>query len=233
MPGDRGKAMDIREFIRSLPLFTGLSEGQLETLAKSAREKTVRAGQLIIGEEDTTRTFYVVAEGRVKMSKSTYEGKEQTLYLLGPGKLFGLCAAFSDTVFPTNAMALEKSKILIFPGEVIEPLARQDPRILFNMIFALSRKLKGAMALIASLSLKEIPQRIAAYLLVQASGKPDPISDVVELPVSQKELAKLLGTTPETLSRELKKMTADGMITTQNRTITIVDREALEDLSGG
>ncbi|MBN2516084.1 MAG: cyclic nucleotide-binding domain-containing protein [Deltaproteobacteria bacterium] len=63
--------MDTWEFIRSLPLFKGLSEAQLETLAKSAHEKTVRAGQLIIGEEDTTRTFYVVAEGRVKMSKST------------------------------------------------------------------------------------------------------------------------------------------------------------------
>jgi CRP-like cAMP-binding protein len=224
--------MDTREFIRSLPLFKGLSEEQIEILAKSAREKKVRAGRLIIGEEDTTRTFYVVAEGRVKMSKSTYEGKEQTLYLLGPGDLFGLCAAFSDTVFPTNAMALEESKILIFPGEVIEPLSQQDPQILFNMIFALSRKLKGAMALIESLSLKEIPQRIAAFLLFHASGETDPRADVIELPVTQRELAKLLGTTPETLSRELKKMTADGMITIRNRTVTIVDREALEDLSG-
>ncbi|MBN2516083.1 MAG: winged helix-turn-helix domain-containing protein [Deltaproteobacteria bacterium] len=62
-------------------------------------------------------------------------------------------------------------------------------------------------------------------------GETDPWADVVELPVTQRELAKLLGTTPETISRVLKKMTADGMITMQNRTITIVDREALEDLS--
>lgn len=224
--------MDVYKLIESLPIFKGLSKEQHALLAQSARTRTYGSGQLIIGDDDRTRTFYLVAEGQVKLSKTSYDGKEQTLYLFGPRELFGLCAVFSDTVFPANAVALEESTLIIFPGEAIEAIARQDPRILFNIIFVLSRQLKDSMSAIESLTLKGIPQRIAAYFLTAAGRKEIATHDLLTLPVTQRELSKLLGTTPETLSRILKKMAADKLIRVEGKTVEIIDRQALELLAG-
>ncbi len=224
--------MNIHKVIESLPIFRGLSREQHIMLAESAKTHTYKSGQLIIGDEDRTNTFYLVATGRVKLSKTSYDGREQTLYLFGPRELFGLCAVFSDTIFPANAVALEESTLIIFPGEAVETLARQDPRILFNIIFVLSRQLKDSMYAIESLTLKGIPQRIASYLLTAAAQNESGNHELVTLPVTQRELAKLLGTTPETLSRILKQMTADSLIRVQGKTVEITDRGSLELLAG-
>jgi len=224
--------MDTHKIIESLPIFKGLSEKQHIMLAESAKTRTYSPGQLIIGDEDRTKTFYLVATGRVKLSKTSYDGREQTLYLFGPRELFGLCAVFSDTIFPANAVALEKSTLIIFPGEAVEALARQDPLILFNIIFVLSRQLKDSMHAIESLTLKGIPQRIASYLLTAAARNESGNHEMVTLPVTQRELAKLLGTTPETLSRILRQMTVDHLIRVEGKTVEITDRESLELFAG-
>jgi len=225
--------MDIISFLRTVPLSRNLPEDQLENLAKSAREKKYRAGQLIVGERDETHTFFMVASGRVKVFKSSHDGKEQTFYLLGPGELFGMCAVFSDYIFPANVMTLEESTLLIFPGKVLEDLAKKDPAILFNMISVLSCRLKESMSLIESLSLMEGPQRVASFLLFSSLKKDCREGEVAELTISQKELSKVLGTTPETLSRILKKLAEENIISVTGRSIRILDCEGLEELATG
>jgi len=225
--------MDIKVFLRSNALTKGLSEEQLDILAQSARKKMYRAGQMIISEKDKTQAFFVLVSGKVKMFKSSIEGKEQILCLLRKGEMFGMCAAFSDSIFPANAMALEDSTVLVLPSETIDALAHDDPKILFNIIFDISCMLKDSMALVESLSLKEIPQRLATFLLISSSREAADCRDVLHLPVSQRELAKMLGTSPETLSRALKKMSTQGIIEVKGRTITTLDKEALEDLAQG
>ncbi len=225
--------MDIISFLRTTPLSRNLSEDQLQILAQSAREKRCRAGQLIIGERNEIRTFFIVAAGRVKMFKSSSDGKEQTLYLLGPGEMFGMCAAFSDSIFPANAMTLEETTLLILPGTVIEDLAKKDPTVLFNLIFILSGRLKESMSLIESLSLMETPQRVASFLLFSGLKKDCREGEIAELTISQRELSKILGTTPETLSRILKKLAGENIIEVTGRKIRVLDCEALEELATG
>lgn len=225
--------MNIKAFLRSIALSKGLSEEQLDKLARSARQKTYHAGQMIISEKDKTRTFFVLVHGKVKMFKSSIEGKEQTLSLLRQGGMFGMCAAFSDSIFPANAMALEETEVLLIPSQMIDTLAQDDPRILFNIIFDLSCMLKDSMALVESLSLKDIPQRLATFLLISTPRSDADGTSTLHLPVSQRELAKMLGTSPETLSRVLKKMSVQGIIEVKGRNIKTLDREALEDLAQG
>jgi len=225
--------MDIVTFLRTIPFSKNLPEEQLEILAKSARKKRYRAGQLIISEMNETRTFFIVASGKIKMFKSSSDGKEQTLYLLGPGEMFGMCAAFSDSIFPANAMALEESTLLLFPDTVLEYLAKQDPTILFNLIFILSCRLKESMSLIGSLSLMETPQRVASFLLFSSLKKDCRKGEVAKLTITQRELSKILGTTPETLSRILKKLARENIIRVTGRNICILDCEALEELATG
>ncbi|MCD6486509.1 MAG: Crp/Fnr family transcriptional regulator [Syntrophobacterales bacterium] len=223
--------MDTIEFLSSVPLTHDLSKEQIETLASFTRKKKYRAKQLIIAENDKIREFYMIAQGRVKMFKNSVDGREQTLHLFGPGELFGMCAISSDCMFPANAMAIEQSTLLIFPADAFEALGRQDPTILFNMISVLSYMLKDYMAMIETLSLMRIPQRVASFLLLSTPEKACSKGDYMEMVVNQKEIAKVLGTTPETLSRILKKMMVEHIIEVKGKHIKVLDCESLEELA--
>ena len=225
--------MDTLSFLQNTPLGKSLSETQMEILAKSATEKKYRAGQFIVGDGHEIRDFYMVVKGTVKMSKSSHDGKEQTLCLLGPGQLFGMCAVFSDCLFPANAMTLEKSTLLLVPDTVLKDLAREDPTILFNMLSILSDRLKEAMLLIESLSLMEVPKRVAYFLLFSNLKNTCSEGAIAKLAISQRELSKILGTTPETISRVLKKLVEENIIRVRGRSIRIINCEALEELATG
>jgi CRP/FNR family transcriptional regulator, dissimilatory nitrate respiration regulator len=96
---------------------------------------------MFIGDTDPAHAFYVIITGQVKPYKSSPEGREQTLNLLGPGDPFGICTAFAVESFPANAMALEESGILLIPGPVMEAVAMKEPRLLVNIIQILSNRL--------------------------------------------------------------------------------------------
>jgi CRP/FNR family transcriptional regulator len=156
--------MDITKQIKDIGLFQGVSSEKLRLLATQATYKKFKPGEMVIGEADPIRSFYVVISGQLKLYRSSAEGKEQTLQLLGPGDPFGLCTAFATDSFPASAMAIEESAVLLIPGTVMEATARQEPALLFNIIQILSQRLKDSMTLIESLALKEIPGRLASFL---------------------------------------------------------------------
>jgi len=130
-------------------------------------------------------------------------------------------------------MAIEDSAVLLIPGTVMETTARQEPALLFNIIQILSQRLKDSMTLIESLALKEIPGRLASFLCQLLPKETANKKTSVELTISQRELSKILGATPEALSRALRKMANDGILSTAGRVITIFDRNALEQLAEG
>ena len=225
--------MDTANQIKDISLFQGVSSEKIRLLAVQATCKKYKAGDLVIGESDPIRSFYVVISGQLKLYRSSVDGKEQTLQLLGPGDPFGLCTAFATDSFPASAMAIVDSAVLLIPGTVMEATARQEPALLLNIISILSQRLKDSMTLIESLALKEIPGRLASFLRHLLPKDSKNKNAAVELTISQRELAKILGATPEALSRALRKMANDGIISTAGRMITILDHKALEQLAEG
>lgn len=219
--------------LRTVPLFNGLPDEQLKALAKNAGIRHFKAGEHVALESDNVKAFFLVISGRVKIYKSSPEGKEQTMYMFGSGEPFCLRTAFANEAFPANAQALEDSTILIIPSADMERLAKSQPALLFNIVTILSRRLKESMQLVESLALKEIPERLAAFILhtLDMSGRNH--AHDLTLDITQRELAKILGATPETLSRVIKRLGEDGVVSVKGRTIRIQDRQALEDLAGG
>jgi CRP/FNR family transcriptional regulator len=159
--------MDITKQIKDISLFQGVSSEKILLLAEQATYKKFKSGEMVIGETDPIRSFYVVISGQLKLYRSSAEGKEQTLQLLGPGDPFGLCTAFATDSFPASAMAIEESTVLLIPGTVMEAIARQEPALLFNIIQILSHRLKESMTLIESLALKEIPGHLSCAIHYQ------------------------------------------------------------------
>lgn len=224
--------MDVLQQFKKIDLFQGVAPDKLRNLAKQAVYKKYPPQKLILGEADPIKSFYVVLTGKMKLYKSSPEGREQTIQLLEPGDPFGLCTAFATEAFPVSAMTIEETSVALIPGQLMEALAMQEPRLLFNIIQILSRRLKDSMALIESLALKEIPGRLASFLKHLLSQMPKDVGQL-ELAISQRELAKILGATPEALSRALRKLADDGILQASGRTIRILNHKALADLAEG
>lgn len=223
--------MKLEQQLADVPLFNGLTSDQLQQAAAIAMTQNVSRGQTIFSEGDDCRGFYVVLEGQVKIFKLAMDGKEQILHIFGHGEPFAEVAVFTGTTYPANALALKKSRLCFFPCRAFTDMISQHPAMAMNMLAALSIRLKKFAHMIESLSLKEVPGRLATHLLL-LSGEQDN-SDTVELHIPKGQLASLLGTIPETLSRILSRMTSQGLIKGEGNTITLLDRQGLSLLASG
>ncbi len=221
--------MGLKEKIASLTLFEGLPENQLRDLSMIVVDQVVNKGQEIFSQGEEGAGFYVVVSGRVKIYKTSMDGKEQILHIFGPGEPFGEVPVFSGQRFPANAAAMEKSRIFFFPRDAFVALVKRNPDLALNMLAVLSRRLRRFAQLIEELSLKEVPSRLAAYLIYLSDRKNG--SSEIKLDISKAQLASLLGTIPETLSRILSKMKKAGFLEIQGPHIKILDYEGLQDLA--
>ena len=219
------------EQIAAIPLFNGLPRSQLEQLTAIVLRQSVKRNQMIFAEGDPGAGFYVLTEGRVKIYKLSPEGKEHILHIMPPGEPFGEVAVFAGEPFPAFAEAIEDGSVLFFPREAFTKLVGANPSLAMNMLAILSRRLRMFAATIEALSLKEVPHRLAAYLL---SLPPQGKSDWMSLDISKNQLASLMGTIPETLSRILSRMSKDGLIETKGqREVRIINRADLKELAEG
>lgn len=213
----------------STMLFGGLSADQLAQLRAIALDKKFGRGEPVFWEGDAGAGFYIVITGKVKIYKVSAEGKEQILHIYGPGQPFGEVPVFTGEHFPANAQAVEKSQLLFFPRQEFVDLITGSPSLTLNMLALLSMRLRQFTVQVENLSLKEVPGRLASYLIYLSEEQKN--LRVVNLPLSKGQLASLLGTIPETLSRIFSKMSAQGLISVNGADISLKDRAALEDLS--
>lgn len=215
----------IKKHLASSVLFSGLSEQELDTIAGITVVKKISRGESVFFEGDEANGFYMVIEGRVKIYKMSLEGKEQILHIFGPGEPIGEVPVFHGQPFPANAMALVHTKLLFFPRQEFVDLVTANPSLALNMLAMLSLRLRRFASQIESLSLKEVPGRLAAYLLYLSEEQGSTSQVILEIPKGQ--LASLLGTIPETLSRIFARMSEEGLIRVEGRTIYITDYEGL------
>jgi CRP/FNR family transcriptional regulator len=219
----------ILDIISTIPLFNGLPEDQIVAIKKIAVKKQINKGEIIVSEGDEGEGFFVIVEGRVKVFKVSTEGKEQILHIFGSGQPFGEVPVFTGQRFPANAQAIDKTRVLFFPRASIVNLISANPSLALNMLAIMSIKLRQFAVQIENLSLKEMPARLASYLISLAGEQNK--DEVVTLQISKGQLASILGTIPETLSRVFAKLSGQKLINVDGKKITLLDRRSLEDLA--
>ena len=220
------KTLDV---ISAIPIFNGLPDDQITAIKKIAVEKKVTKGEILFSEGDAGKGFFVIAEGRLKVFKISPEGKEQILHILGSGQPFGEVSVFAGQRFPANAQALENSRVFFLPRAAIVDLIAANPSLALNMLAVMSRKLRQFAVQIENLSLKEVPARLASYLVYLAEEHG--AEDVITLKISKGQLASILGTIPETLSRIFARLSGQDLIRVEGKRIIVLDRAGLEDLA--
>jgi CRP/FNR family transcriptional regulator, dissimilatory nitrate respiration regulator len=220
------KALDI---IARIPLFSGLSQTQLAQFQGISLEKNFGKGELIFSEGDEGSGFYIILAGTVKVFKLSPDGKEHILHIFTSGQTFGEVPVFAGENFPASAESLHDTRTLFFRRSAFVALLEKNPALSLKLLADLSLKLRQFTVQIENLSLKEIPARLATYLLYLAEEQNR--SDQVTLAISKGQLASLLGTIPETLSRIFAKLTSQELIQVEGRKILLLDADGLKDLA--
>jgi CRP/FNR family transcriptional regulator, dissimilatory nitrate respiration regulator len=224
-----------QQILRRIYLFSGIADADLETLARMVVRKTFPRQATIFGEGKEAQGFFILVTGQIKLVKTSLEGKEYIIRLVGPGETFAEAAVFGEIPYPATAIALEDCQTLFFPrGPFLHYLAA-SPALARNMLATLSRLMFHLTKQLEDLSLKEVSARLARYILERCQATHGEIAAgrQCELPTTKTQLAAYLGTISETLSRTLSRFKSLGLIEVDKGKITIMDPVALEKMAGG
>lgn len=219
--------IDNSEIIKRCHLFYGVTEKDLQLLLSILRVRKFQKGDFLFEEGAEADGFYIVASGKVKVYKLSPDGRERILHVVQPGNSFAEAAIFDDGRYPAFAETLDTSTLLFFPKREFLDLLHHHSQLAINMIAGLSRFLRQFTVQIEDLTFRDVPARLARYLL--SLGNETTTS--VLLPVSKTQLASNLGTTSETLSRTFRKLSDEGVIRVMGKKIEILDAACLLNLA--
>jgi CRP/FNR family transcriptional regulator len=222
--------MELKTHLARCYLCSGLKEDELTKIAQIASGRKLHKDEMLFFEGDAAGGFYILLSGRVRVYKASAEGKEYTMHRITPGQLFAEAAIFQGDKFPANAVAAEDSLVAFFPRDDFLKLLSDSPQLSMKIIGSLSGFVREFNRRLEELSLKEVPARIASYLLNLAEENKS--HDII-LDSSKTELAKRLGTISETVSRNLKKLKELGVIEVDRQNIKILNLEKLSQIADG
>jgi CRP/FNR family transcriptional regulator, dissimilatory nitrate respiration regulator len=219
-PGSKEKSVLLLKF----PLFQQLSGEALLQLASYSRSKKYAKGEGLFFEGDEAKGFFLLLEGKVKVFRTSPQGRQQIIHIIEPFAPIGEVPAFEGGNYPADAQAITAVKAFYLERNSFLEIARKQPAVLLSMLAILSRRLRNLVELLSDISLREVTSRLARYLL--SEGR-----DQFKLSVSKKLLSGKLGTIPETLSRSFAALEKEGIVRIGNKDVIIIDRKQLEKLS--
>jgi CRP-like cAMP-binding protein len=208
-----------------VPMFSSLSDAELEVLARRSVEKRYSAGDVLFYEGDDCDGIYILTEGRVKIFKISPSGREMTIAIeQAPGTVAEL-PLFDGGPYPASVAALTDVTALLLYKRDFQQVCRQFPEVSLKMLAVVGKRLRHLVATLESVTFGSVRQRLAKTLLEfgqESGGGP------FALPLTHQELASRLGTVREVVSRNLSRFQAEGLIRMAERQIVITDREGLE-----
>lgn len=225
--------MDTRALLRQLPIFMELDDVAIGRLAERCVARTVGAGHLLFTAGEACRGLYIVAHGRVRIYRTSPEGKEQVLHIEGAGRPVAELPLFDGGSYPASAMTIEETRLVFLPRADFEYLYRTHPDIAHAIIRALGARLRHLVQVTETLAFRDVAARLAMWLADRAdeSGKEGPRGVEITLRRTQEELSLELGTARESVSRAMKQLRQRGMIESLGRNrILIPDPARLRSL---
>jgi len=220
------------EFLSNVPIFSELEEETLEKIAKSGVIQSFKKNSIILNEEDTGSAFFVIAEGKVKISRSSNDDKEVILAMLNESDFFGEMSLLDGMSRSATVTAVEDSKLFIIQRAEFLDLLFKFPDVSVALLTELTKRLRAATLKIKALSLKDAEGKVATVLLQIADevGKiRQGIVEIDHLPYQQ-ELANMAGTSRETISRTLHSFAKKGLVELDGSRLRIIDYEKFKEM---
>lgn len=225
---------DTAELLARVPLFASLDVAGRTAVAEALRENKFTSGQAIFSRGDDGSEMYVVTKGRVRISVLTADGKELSFAHAEAPSVFGELAVFDGRPRSADATAVGNVEALVLTKAAFLRLLATTPALAEAAIKFLSARLRDADAQLEAIALHSIESRLARYFLSAAqatdtSGDKDQVT--IHLPISQSELALLVGASRPKVNAALVLLESEGAITRKGQNI-VCDIEALSGLAG-
>jgi len=208
--------------LRSTSLFAGLSDEAIETIAAASDDRKLRRGDKLFTEGDTPDRLYVVTSGRIAIANRSIDGRESVVALMEPGDLFGEMGLFDGPGRSADARALETSGVLEVPYAPVKALYEESPSELWGVVRLLAGRLRSMDEALADSVFLDVTGRTAKRLLELAGD-----SDEFTLPITQEELAGMVGASRERVNKAIASFVRLGWIAQNDRRYTITNREQL------
>ena len=205
------------------PLFSALPEDALDVVARASGDRRLERNDLLFRQGDPAAELFVVKTGRIAVANRSPDGKESVVALMGPGDLLGEMSLFDRLGRSTDARALEQSTLVVVPFAPLRQVLEEQPRILWKVVELLAGRLRATDEALADTVFLDVPGRTAKRLLDLAGD-----SDQFQLPVTQEELAGMVGASRERVNKAISAFVRLGWIDQSDRRYRILDRAELE-----
>lgn len=216
--------------LRRVPYFAPASTGVLSELAASSRVRNYAPNDFVFRQGDRALGFFVVISGRVKVTRGSETGEETVLHLMEAGDFIGEVPLHAEALFPATASAISESRLLYVPREALFFAIRQDPEIAFRLLGSLAKRLLTLVMRFEGITRQSVSARLARLVLETAARDGRVLGEVTEVPLalSRTEMARVVGTTRETVSRIFSSWSRSGWITLERKRLVLLDRTSLE-----
>ena len=209
--------------VAHLPLFSGFSATDLDSILAEARSIRVPRNTAVFEQGEAAHSFFVLLHGHVRASKVTPTGEQVVVRYVAAGETFGVATAIGLQFYPATATAVDDSVVLAWPSAMWPRLVAQFPALATNTLQTVGARLQETHTRVVEMSTQHVEQRIAHALLrlVKQSGKKVDHGVEIDFPISRQDIAQMTGTTLHTVSRTLSAWEARGLVESSRQKIIV------------
>jgi CRP-like cAMP-binding protein len=231
--GDRASRPTRQDLLSRVFLFAGLSEEELDAVAEYAVSKKFPARRQIFHKGDQGTEAYAIVSGRLKVVTESSDGKEAILSIMEPGEVFGEVAMLCGGRRSATVQTLERSELLVLHRRDLLAVFDKHPAIAVSCLAALAERLVRITETMEDVMFRGLPSRLARRLLALADAYGEEQGDDVriDLRLSQSELAGMVGTSRESVNKQIKTWEREGWVSHDRGEVVLHDRAALEELA--
>jgi len=227
--GTEEEAVDDSDVLRQAPLFSGLDDEAADALRASLIECRLRRSEVLFREGDEGHQLYVVTDGKVKMGRTSADGRENLLAVLGPGQMFGELSLFDPGPRQSTVTAVTDCVMQSLTHDELLKWLTGRPEVAQGLLAQLAHRLRRANDVVADLVFSDVPGRVAKALLDLAARFGRPADDGIHVhhDLTQEELAQLVGASRETVNKALADFGSRGWLRLEPRSVVLLDVERL------
>ena len=216
--------------MKKAPLFAALDDEAATALQQSMTSSRLERGDILFHEGDQGDRLYVIREGKIKLGRTSSDGRENLLAILGPGEMFGELSLFDPGPRTATATAVAETQLIGLGHDNLQAFLTDRPEVAATLLAALARRLRRTNETLADLVFTDVPGRVAKALLDLSSrfGRPAEEGILVAHDLTQEELAQLVGASRETVNKALADFATRGWIKLEARAVVLIDVERLK-----
>jgi CRP-like cAMP-binding protein len=223
--------MERKELIAGVPLFQSLSEADRDTIASSFVRHAFDRGEMLFRQGDPGSHLYLVESGRIKITTLSPDGREAFVAIMGPGQVFGELSLFEEQQRSADARAMEASVVHALAHDDFRPYVGAHPEVAWELLKVLVRMVRRQDQAIQDMVFLDVGGRVARRLLDLAEQHGEAVGDGairIDVPITQEELAQMVGASRESVNKALGSFMDRGWVTLDGRHYVVNDADSLK-----